>query len=112
MGMFSPPLHSCTSLSLLSHLPLHTIYARAHTHTHSFSLFLFLSLFLTHKREEGLQLEVEILRCRNLPPMDPNGLADPYVKIYVIPDEPRNTKQTTAVVKKTLNPDFNEIFVL
>ena len=44
--------------------------------------------------------------------MDANGLSDPYVKLYVIPDDPRNTKQKSAVVKKTLDPKFDETFLL
>lgn len=54
---------------------------------------------------------VEVLGAKNLMPMDANGLSDPYVTVNVCPEFLFNIKpQQTSVVKKTLNPVFNESF--
>uniref|UniRef100_A0A673GWE0 Double C2-like domain-containing protein alpha n=1 Tax=Sinocyclocheilus rhinocerous TaxID=307959 RepID=A0A673GWE0_9TELE len=62
--------------------------------------------------EEGRRggLYVGVLRCAHLAAMDVNGFSDPYVKIYLKPDVKKKSKHKTAVIKKTLNPEFNEEF--
>ncbi|XP_030631670.1 double C2-like domain-containing protein alpha [Chanos chanos] len=53
---------------------------------------------------------VGVRRCAHLAAMDVNGFSDPYVKIYLKPDLKKKSKHKTAVIKKTLNPEFNEEF--
>lgn len=42
--------------------------------------------------------------------MDVTGLADPYVKIYLLCNGQRIAKKKTHVKKRTLSPVFNESF--
>uniref|UniRef100_A0A3B3R2E5 Double C2 domain alpha n=1 Tax=Paramormyrops kingsleyae TaxID=1676925 RepID=A0A3B3R2E5_9TELE len=53
---------------------------------------------------------VGVRRCAHLAAMDVNGFSDPYVKTYLKPDIHKKSKHKTAVIKKTLNPEFNEEF--
>ncbi|XP_039291276.1 synaptotagmin-4 [Nilaparvata lugens] len=57
------------------------------------------------------RLTVVVLKARNLPKMDVTGLADPYVKMYLLCNGQRIAKKKTHVKKRTLNPVFNESFV-
>lgn len=54
------------------------------------------------------QLLIHVSRARGLAAANTNGLSDPYVKIYLLPDKSKHSKKKTEIRKKTLNPVYNQ----
>ncbi|XP_034539608.1 synaptotagmin-like protein 2 [Notolabrus celidotus] len=56
------------------------------------------------------EFHIFVVHCRDLAVADTKkNRSDPYVKCYLLPDKTKLGKRKTAVKKKTLSPDFNEI---
>ncbi|XP_036349356.2 synaptotagmin-like protein 2 [Ochotona princeps] len=56
------------------------------------------------------ELHVFVAQCKDLAAADvKRQRSDPYVKAYLLPDRGKMGKKKTLVVKKTLNPVYNEI---
>ncbi|XP_074854521.1 double C2-like domain-containing protein alpha isoform X2 [Carettochelys insculpta] len=53
-------------------------------------------------------LHCTVLRAKGLKPMDFNGLADPYVKVHLLPGACKANKLKTRTQRNTLNPVWNE----
>lgn len=61
-------------------------------------------ILLQIRRSEKL-IYVTLVEGKNLPSADPNGKSDPYLRL-----EYGGQKKKSKIVKKTLNPVFNEEF--
>lgn len=56
------------------------------------------------------QLVVVVHKCIKLLHCDDEKLADPYVRMYLLPEKSSANKRKTAVVKDSLNPVYDETF--
>ncbi|XP_073763703.1 rabphilin-3A isoform X2 [Danio rerio] len=56
-------------------------------------------------------LHCNIIKAKGLKPMDSNGLADPYVKLHLLPGASKSTKLRTKTLRNTRNPTWNETLV-
>jgi len=57
------------------------------------------------------RVTIVLLKAKDLPKFDITGLADPYIKIYMLYNGQRVAKKKTHVKKRTLTPVYNESFV-
>ncbi|KAK0425433.1 hypothetical protein QR680_009198 [Steinernema hermaphroditum] len=57
------------------------------------------------------RVTVVILKIKDLPKFDITGMADPYVKIYMLYNGKRICKKKSQVKRRTLAPVYNESFV-
>uniref|UniRef100_W5MLM4 Rabphilin 3A n=1 Tax=Lepisosteus oculatus TaxID=7918 RepID=W5MLM4_LEPOC len=61
--------------------------------------------------QENSSLHCTIIRGKGLKPMDSNGLADPYVKLHLLPGASKSNKLRTKTLRNTRNPMWNETLV-
>ena len=62
------------------------------------------------KEPPELRLNIEIIEAKDLNSKDPNGLADPFVTLYIA--SAPTTRYTSSVKSGTLNPKYEEHFSL
>ncbi|MGH0151600.1 UNVERIFIED_CONTAM: hypothetical protein FKN15_020762 [Acipenser sinensis] len=61
--------------------------------------------------QESSSLYCTIIKAKGLKPMDSNGLADPYVKLHLLPGASKSNKLRTKTLRNTRNPTWNETLV-
>uniref|UniRef100_A0A8C4JRD8 Extended synaptotagmin 2 n=1 Tax=Dromaius novaehollandiae TaxID=8790 RepID=A0A8C4JRD8_DRONO len=69
-----------------------------------------IQLTIRHSSQRN-KLIVVVHSCRNLIAFSEEG-SDPYVRMYLLPDKRRSGRRKTHVSKKTLNPVFDQMYVL
>ncbi|VDN03611.1 unnamed protein product [Thelazia callipaeda] len=52
-----------------------------------------------------------LIKAKGLPKLDITGMADPYIKIYLLYKGQRISKRKSHVKKRTLSPVYNESYV-
>ncbi len=62
---------------------------------------------LSYQYRNG-SFDILVMHARSLVSRTVQGLADPYVKSYLLPDPKKLTKRKTRVAKRNLNPTFNQ----
>ena len=58
--------------------------------------------------EATRNLSITVVECKDLKKMDILGKSDPFVRVFLMPGNHKELK--TKVIKKNLNPLFNEVF--
>lgn len=58
-----------------------------------------------------VDLHVLVKKAEGLPAMDPGGSTNPFVRTYLLPNKLMASKKKTAVVSKSLDPEWNEQLV-
>ncbi|XP_037734819.2 rabphilin-3A isoform X6 [Chelonia mydas] len=61
--------------------------------------------------QEKSSLHCTLIKAKGLKPMDSNGLADPYVKLHLLPGASKSNKLRTKTLRNTRNPMWNETLV-
>ncbi|XP_063000025.1 rabphilin-3A [Elgaria multicarinata webbii] len=61
--------------------------------------------------QENSSLQCLLIKAKGLKPMDSNGLADPYVKLHLLPGASKSNKLRTKTLRNTRNPIWNETLV-
>ncbi|XP_075390500.1 rabphilin-3A isoform X2 [Tenrec ecaudatus] len=61
--------------------------------------------------QDKSSLQCTIIKAKGLKPMDSNGLADPYVKLHLLPGASKSNKLRTKTLRNTRNPVWNETLV-
>uniref|UniRef100_A0A8C8RW99 Rabphilin-3A n=1 Tax=Pelusios castaneus TaxID=367368 RepID=A0A8C8RW99_9SAUR len=61
--------------------------------------------------QDNSSLHCTLIRAKGLKPMDSNGLADPYVKLHLLPGASKSNKLRTKTLRNTRNPIWNETLV-
>ncbi|MED6266665.1 hypothetical protein CHARACLAT_004353 [Characodon lateralis] len=59
---------------------------------------------------KGGMVELLVKGAKNLTAIKSGGTSDPFVKGYLLPDNNKSTKHKTAVVRRTVNPQWNHTF--
>uniref|UniRef100_G3SWF8 Rabphilin-3A n=1 Tax=Loxodonta africana TaxID=9785 RepID=G3SWF8_LOXAF len=67
--------------------------------------------FSLHYNQDNSSLQCTIIKAKGLKPMDSNGLADPYVKLHLLPGASKSNKLRTKTLRNTRNPVWNETLV-